>query len=127
MTASVMRTLEAVFPWVRIYPLYIPGSGESMGNISIVAGIGEPLGELPALDETGLPLLVRDGLRRALGQRYVWNGSSEGIVLTDDYNPIDVLDLTLKEAIRRGILDATPHEILLSGSPDAASERALVS
>ncbi|MBI4937834.1 MAG: fused MFS/spermidine synthase [Nitrosomonadales bacterium] len=125
MTASVMRTLEAAFPWVRIYPLYIPGSGESMGNISIVAGIGEPLDELPALDETGLPLPVRDGLRRALAQRYVWNGSSEGIVLTDDYNPIDVIDLTLKEAIRRGILDATPHEILLSGTTDAASGRAL--
>lgn len=125
MTASVMRTLEAAFPWVRIYPLFIPSSGESMGNISIVAGIGEPLDELPALDETGLPLPVRDGLRRALAQRYVWNGSSEGIVLTDDYNPIDVLDLTLKEAIRRGILDATPHEILLSGSTGAPALRDL--
>ncbi|MBI5658221.1 MAG: fused MFS/spermidine synthase [Nitrosomonadales bacterium] len=116
MTASVMRTLEEVFPWVRIYPLFVPAAGESMGNISIVAGMGKPADELPALDETGIHPLVRENLRRALAQRYVWNGSGEGIVLTDDYNPIDVLDLTLKEAIRRGILNATPHEILLSGS-----------
>lgn len=116
MTASVMRTLEAVFPWVKIYPLFVPGAGEGMGNISIVAGMGNPPGELPVLDESAIHPLAREGLRRAWAQRYVWGGSGEGIVLSDDYNPIDVLDLTLKEAIRRGILNATPHEILLSGT-----------
>lgn len=116
MTASVMRTLEAVFPWVQIYPLFVPGAGGDMGNISIVAGMGKPLAEPPLLDETDIHPSAREGVRRALAQRYVWNGSSEGIVLTDDYNPIDVLDLSLKEAIRRGILDMTPHEILLSGT-----------
>lgn len=116
MTASVMRTLEAVFPWVQVYPLFVPGAGGDMGNISIVAGIGKPLGEPPLLDETDIHPSAREGVRRALAQHYVWNGSSEGIVLTDDYNPIDVLDLSLKEVIRRGILDMTPHEILLSGA-----------
>ena len=121
MTASVVRTLEAVFPWVRVYPLFAPGPTQNMGNISIVAGVGKPPGELPALDETGIPPAVREILHRALAQHYVWNGSGEGIVLTDDYNPIDVLDLTLKEAIRRGILNPTPHEILLSDAAESGS------
>ena len=116
MTASVMRTLEEVFPWVQIYPLFVPGVGEDMGNISIVAGIGKPLGELPLLNEADIHPSAREGLRKALAQHYVWKSSNEGIVLTDDYNPIDVLDLSLKEAIRRGILNMTPHEILLSSA-----------
>lgn len=122
MTASVMRTLEEVFPWVQAFPLFVPGTGGDIGNISIVAGIGKPLGELPALNETDIHPSAREVVRKALAQRYVWNGSNEGVVLTDDYNPIDVLDLSLKEVIRRGILDMTPHEILLSGATGVVSD-----
>ncbi|MDO8413632.1 MAG: fused MFS/spermidine synthase [Gallionellaceae bacterium] len=113
MTASVMRTLETVFPWVQAYPLFVPGV-DGAGNIAVMAGLGKPLLEVPALDETEVHPFARATLRQALAQHFVWTGSNEGIVLTDDYNPIDVLDLPMKEAVRRRILDSTPHELLLS-------------
>ena len=112
MTASVIRTLESVFPWVQVYPLFEPGK-DGAGNIEVLAGIGKPLAEIPALDESSVHPFARATLREALARRYVWSGSKEGIVLTDDYNPIDVLDLPTKEAVRRRILDSTPHELLL--------------
>jgi hypothetical protein len=114
MTASVMRTLEAAFPWVQIFPQFIPGPDADSGNISIIAGTGKLLGDLPALDESNIHPFAREGVRKAWVQHYAWKSSNEGIILTDDYNPLDVLDLPLKETIRHNILNGTPHEILLS-------------
>ena len=116
MTASVMRTLEAAFPWVQIFPQFIPGPDADSGNISIIAGTGKLLGDLPALDESNIHPFAREGVRKAWVQHYAWKSSNEGIILTDDYNPLDVLDLPLKETIRHNILNGTPHEILLSGT-----------
>ena len=113
MTASVIRTLEEVFPWVQVYPLFAPGVGDQTGNIALVAGIGKPLAGLPLLDEADVHPMARVALREALTRHFVWTGTKEGIVLTDDYNPIDVLDLPMKEVVRRRILDSTPHELLL--------------
>ena len=110
MTASVIRTLETVFPWVQMFPLIAPGGS---GNIEVIAGLGKPLGEVPLFNETDVHPSVRAALRAALEKRFVWTSSNEGIVLTDDYNPIDVLDLPMKEAVRRSILKSTPHALLL--------------
>lgn len=123
MTASVMRTVAAVFPWVQVYPLFNLGEGDDSGNIALVAGVGEPLAILPPLDESGVNPMARDILRQSLAQRYVWQGHGEGIELTDDYNPIDVLDLPLKEKIRKRIIEMTPVEILLSDSDPGAGWR----
>jgi hypothetical protein len=41
-------------------------------------------------------------------------------VLTDDFNPIDVRDLWLKEKVRRTILETTDPDILLLGCLDGA-------
>ena len=110
MTASVMRTLKTVFPWVEVFPLFQPGGS---GNMEVIAGIGKPLENVPEFDEAKIHPFVRAGLRDALAQRFVWTDATEGIVLTDDYNPIDVLDLQMKEGVRRGILQSTPHSLLL--------------
>ena len=110
MTASVMRTLKTVFPWVQVFPLFAPGSS---GNMEVVAGLGKPLAEVPLFNDADVHPFVRVSLKDALARRFEWIDGSEGIVLTDDYNPIDVLDLPLKEAVRRGILNSTPHALLL--------------
>lgn len=114
MTASVVRTLQSVFAWVQVYPLFDPGEGKDSGNIVIAAGIGKPLGEVPPLDESDVDPMARDILRDALARRFSWSGSEQGIVLSDDFNPIDVLDLPLKETVRRQILESTPIGVLLS-------------
>ncbi len=116
MTASVVRTLEAVFPRVQVYPLFAPEGG-GPGNIIVVAGAGKPGGRLPMPDEAAIHPMARAVLRETLARRFVWTGSDEGIVLTDDYNPIDVLDLPMKETLRRRILDSTPAGILLGQLP----------
>lgn len=113
MTASVMHTLGTVFPWVQAYPLFVPAAGEDSGNIAVLAGIGQPLDKLPPLDMATVSPLAREVLQRALAQHYAWQERGEGMLLTDDYNPIDVLDLPLKEAVRKRILETTPAEILL--------------
>ena len=112
MTASVIRTLETVFPWVQVYPVFAPDK-DGAGNIALLAGTGQPLGEIPPLDESSVHPFARALLHDTLTRHYVWTGSHEGIILTDDYNPIDVLDLPMKEGVRRRILDSTPHELLL--------------
>jgi spermidine synthase len=115
-TASVMRTLASVFPWVQVYPLFVPAAGEDFGNIALLAGTGQPLRKLPPLDMAGVHPMAQELLLRALAQQYVWQERGEGLLLTDDFNPIDVLDLQLKEAVRKRILETTPAEILLSGN-----------
>ena len=110
MTASVMRTLKTVFPWVQVFPLFAPGSS---GNMEVIAGTGKPLEAVPPFNDAEVHPFARVGLQDALARRFTWTDVDEGIVLTDDYNPIDVLDLPMKEAVRRGILQSTPHALLL--------------
>lgn len=110
MTASVVRTLETVFSWVQIFPQF--GSGGS-GNMELIAGQGKPMENIPLFSDAVVHPFARAGMRDALARRFVWTETGEGIVLTDDYNPIDVLNLPMKEAVRRGILNSTPHALLL--------------
>ena len=110
MTVSVIRTLETVFPWVKVVPMFDPGG---FGNMEVVAGLGAPLTDIPIFNETNTHPMIHAVLRKALAQPPVLIDSKHGIILTDDYNPIDVLDLPMKEEIRRGILQSTPHVLLL--------------
>ncbi len=110
MTVSVIRTLETVFPWVKVVPMFAPGG---IGNMEVVAGIGDPLTDLPPLNEMDAHSLARADLRKAMAQPSVLIDTQQGIILTDDYNPIDVLDLPMKEDLRRSILQSTPHALLL--------------
>ena len=110
MTISVMRTLESVFPWIKVVPMFAPGG---FGNLEVVAGIGDPLIDLPFLNEMDAHPLARADLRNALDQPSVSIDTQPGIILTDDYNPIDVLDLPMKEELRRNLLQSTPHARLL--------------
>ncbi len=110
MTVSVMRTLESVFPWIKVVPMFAPGG---VGNMEVVAGIGDPLTDLPFFNEMNAHPLARADLRNAMAQPAVTINTQPGIILTDDYNPIDVLDLPMKEEVRRGILQSTPHALLL--------------
>lgn len=109
-TVSVMRTLESVFPWIKVVPMFAPGD---VGNIEVVAGLGEPLINVPFFNEIDAHPLARAALLKATTQPPVTIDTQSGIILTDDYNPIDVLDLPMKEEVRRGILQSTPHALLL--------------
>jgi spermidine synthase len=110
-SAAVLRTVRSVFPRVRVHPLFEPGAEGAFGNIAVLAGSDElPLPLRPAAD---LPPQLAVPVARALRRVVPAPEAATGLILTDDFNPSDFLDLALKEAVRRRILETTPAAILL--------------
>jgi len=114
MTLALLRTLQAVFAELRVYALFSPARGESWGNLVVLAG--DDLGPLPPANAfAALPVhplaerRVRDSVRAPLALPDL----SGALLLTDNYNPLDVLDLKLREAVRRDVLANTHWDILL--------------
>lgn len=106
MTASVLRTVGSVFRTVTIYPIASPDEGKGWGNIGVFAHDGPPV---PLRPETLRHFPVHPMAAKVvhrLAAPYPLPEGGPSILLTDDYNPIDVYDLALKEKIRKVIFDA---------------------
>jgi spermidine synthase len=97
--ASVVRTLTGVFEQVEVRPLYDPRH-RRLGNIEVVAYQGPRraldtafVERLPVVPEArwAMPFLGRTFPLRA----------DAGTLLTDDYNPLEVMDLGVREELRR--------------------------
>jgi len=112
-SAALLRTIRAVFPWVRVHPVGDASGGEGIANLAVIAG----LGAAPAPDARPagieVPRQMAGQVAQALLRTLPVPDPSHGLVLTDDFNPYDFLDLPLKEAVRRHILENTPAAILL--------------
>lgn len=114
MTHSMINTLRAVFANVLIYPLFPPNEGDAAGNIVVIAYDGAPrtpdAGEIHRLAIHPMAAaLVRPALVRPLALP----ARLSAAILTDDYNPLDVRDLWIKEWLRKAIIDSTHIDILL--------------
>jgi spermidine synthase len=92
--ASLAKTLRAVFPGVRVH-----ASGN--GNVYYVASPVADLHLRGTPDLSTVHPLCRDGVRDALAT-LVTLDPAHGIVLTDDYNPVDYHDAGNREHFRRG-------------------------
>lgn len=113
MTASVVRTLGEVFDHVRVHPV---AEEADSGNLIVVAWNGGARSADPQL-LADLPIHpLAAGARAALVRTFAFPPGTPAMLLTDDYNPIDVLDVRLKEQLRKSIIDNTPAHILLSGA-----------
>lgn len=113
MTASVVRTFEQVFGTVEVYPAFSE-TGEGFGNLAIIAHGGKPLTFDPAaVRDFPVHPLAADAVGRFLGRRYRFAPEVPALVLSDDYNPIDVYDAWLKERVRREVLQTTDWDVLL--------------
>jgi spermidine synthase len=114
MSHAVINTLRAVFANVVVYPLFAAGESDAAGNMILLAYDGAPrapgAGELRRLAVHPMAATL---VRQALLQPLPLPGRLPGAVLTDDYNPIDVRDLWIKEWLRKAILDTTHIDILL--------------
>ncbi len=113
-TASVARTLLEVFDNVDLYPTFRPAEG-AHGNVVIVAYDGPP-SPVGADALGGMPVhpLARRGLAGFWARRVSMRpGMAAAPLLTDDYNPIDLMDLDLREAVRRSLLADTPWDLLV--------------
>lgn len=125
MTAAVVNTLRAAFANVAVYPVFLPERGA--GNLALIAYDGEPrTPDAGELERLAVHPMAGDLVRHVLGHPVQLPVSLPGsMVLTDDYNPIDVRNLWLKEQVRRGILQFTPIDICLdSVGPRLASNLA---
>lgn len=50
----------------------------------------------------------------ALTRKQSLPGEPKGIVLSDNYNPIDCYDFEVREMMRKGVLELTSLELLLN-------------
>ena len=100
-TASLHKTLKAVFPHVRVH-----GSGN--GNVFFVASMSPlKVHRPPAFDLTHKSLQESPDLTRRPQTAWdrVWRVSDEiGMVMTDDYNPIEYHDAAHRESTRKGLV-----------------------
>lgn len=113
-TASVVRTLQVVFDQIEIHPLIPLGVEQQRGNLVIVAYRGKP--RRPVLElhaQQPVHPLANDLVRQAMSNRFSFPPDTPAMILTDDFNPMDLRDLWLKEEVRRNILETTDPDILL--------------
>lgn len=97
--ASLRRTLREVFASVRLH-----ASGN--GNVFLVASDRADLQPLRALDMETIPShLQREAKRAFEGAPTV--SDEAGIVLTDDFNPVDFHDAANREEVRRQLAQMT--------------------
>lgn len=114
MTASVVKTLKAVFDQVQVYSFSQSGDQDRSGNLVLVAYRGgvRPI-QPAAYAGQALHPLARDSVNRAMQSHFEFPADTPAFILTDDFNPIDLRDLWMKEKVRKIILDTTDHDILL--------------
>jgi len=114
MTASIIKTLEQVFTTVDIYPNYDVEKGGGGGNITVLAYNArfKPF-ERKAIDAFRVHPSASDGVFPYLGRPYTFPDGTPGILLTDDYNPVDFYDVWLKEWLRNLILANMNIDILI--------------
>ena len=113
-TASVIKTVQAVFGQVQVHPVFAADAPGASGNLAIVAYDGPA--RAPRTDLlAAFPVhpLAEAGVRQGLQNTYRFPAGTPAMLLTDDYNPIDFYDLWLKEKVRRTILETTDWDILL--------------
>ena len=56
--------------------------------------------------------MTREEVMDNIGRRFEFPDDTPAIILTDDYNPIDVFDVSVREEVRQRILNNTDWKIL---------------
>jgi spermidine synthase len=112
MMASVIRTLRQLFPTVTIHPGFDPT--EPFGNITVIAHDGPVVPIDPAKARVHyVHLQVYRSVFDNIGRTFSFPDATAATVLTDDYNPIDVYDIWIKETFRRDIIKGTDPDFLI--------------
>ena len=95
MAASLYRTLADVFPSVRVHGLH-------GGNVLFVASARPALSFLHPPEFSGVHPDALADVRQAFAQQ-LQPDPAHGIVLTDDYNPVEFYDAANRERFRRSL------------------------
>lgn len=114
MTASIVRTLEAVFRSVDVHPNFVPEEGDGSGNITVIAR--DVIGPAPDPKAfAGIPVhpLASGGIVRNMARTFRFPEGTPAIILSDDYNPVDFYDAWLRERVRRNLLEITDWDVMI--------------
>ena len=103
---SMVRTLETHFQYVEVRPSFPPGA---YGNNIIIAA-REPI----RLHAGPRPFAVPPWLAEQVVLQPPLDVSGPGIVLTDDYNPLDLWAVDASETWREAALKMHPPEVLFA-------------
>jgi spermidine synthase len=117
LTASIIKTLHEVFTTVQIFPTFDPDNPYSqnagIGNLEIFSYNFPPVTpnrqQLQRFPFHPLALSARN----TIGILFSFPLETPGMVLTDNYNPIDALELRIKEEVRRRLISGKNIEMLL--------------
>lgn len=113
---AIINTLRTQFSDLAVFPLFPEsGNGGAGGNFVVLARNGSLAEALALRHVDGTHPLAAAGVESALRQGRVPGVTGDGLVLTDDFNPLDVLETELHESVRKTILSTTPAVILLHG------------
>lgn len=116
MLPAVVRTLRAEFSDVVAFPLFdARDSSNPSGNMVLLASNRRLDNALAVRDIPDVQRFAAAGVRAALAQGIRLPDYANGLMLTDDFNPLDVFDADLHEGVRKTILQTTPSSILLHG------------
>jgi spermidine synthase len=114
MTASVIKTIEEEFKYVRAYPLFVPEKGDGIGNVIVIASDAPlPPLDITVFDRYKVHPEVRMKMNSYLGSTFRFPPETKSIILTDEYNPADLYELWYKEKDREAILRGIYHDLLL--------------
>jgi spermidine synthase len=110
---SVARTLEEVFDQVLVHPIEHPDFSDGCSNVILFAYDGpERVPDLTVIRDRRIhPMAVK--AETAITRSYRLPPNAEAFVITDDFNPTDLLDLPFRERLRRNILADLNWELLL--------------
>lgn len=114
MTASVIHSLKTVFDQVQIYPVIPKERLNKSGNLIVIAyrGVERTLQKSLYAQEPIHPQ-ARQLVEQSMSKSFNFPPGTPAMLLTDDFNPIDLHDLWMKEDVRKNILETTDPDILL--------------
>lgn len=115
MTASIIKTLKEVFATVEIHPTFANENGEGggIGNLAVIAyDYSRKDISLDGADRFPIHPLA-NSVTQLLDKTFRFPQETPAIVLLDDYNPIDFYDRSMKEQVRKTIIETTDWDILI--------------
>jgi spermidine synthase len=105
---SVGRTLGAVFPWVAAWTVD-PGAGATTNVLYLFSDRSRAINVLPPVKaHPQITAYLRDFVRR----RVAFTGIG-ALVFTDDYNPVESMNLSAREHMRDNLRQLLPAWLLL--------------
>jgi hypothetical protein len=115
MTVSIIKTLQQVFDQVDIYPNFDPKGDTQLGNLSVLAYNGASrVIDRNIFDDIPNNPFVADTLNSLHLWKWQLPADQEGIILRDNYVPLEFYNAWIREAVRKGIVESTDWDVLSS-------------